>query len=232
MRTRLIELTCLLNSAVKCPMSGKRGNYALYWKQLTGRSILGLLNWPSVLNRTITNFWGFWCLSTRVHPTGTDVWLLYLFFPSELPVNRGEHWCHRCPGSRCIFSQWWGWVQTSTHPLGHRWCRPSSRHTGKDSCQESHAGNASKAAELMGTLQINIVSSLFISLWLKWQIVFGNELTIRKEKLGCSNICLRMQWLLYRLRKVKWKQSQCTKTRGVSTNNKRCCHLSEETILT
>lgn len=70
MRTRSIELTCLLNSAVKCPMSGKRGNYAPYWKQLTGRSILGLFNWPSVLKRTITNFWGFGVCPPECIPLG------------------------------------------------------------------------------------------------------------------------------------------------------------------
>lgn len=124
----------LVNFSLKVPLSGK---CAQYWKRLAGQSILGCPFDPQCcINRHQLCGFGV-CL--RVHHVMKDVWPLYLFFPSELPVIQGERWCPRCPGSKCISSQWWGWVQTSTHPLGHRLCRPSSHHRGKDSCQESHA---------------------------------------------------------------------------------------------
>lgn len=72
----------------------------------------------------------------------------YLSFPSEPPEIQGVRWCPPSPGSRRTSSQWWGWVRTSTRPLGRRWCRPWSRRTETGSCKHTHTLQTWAAARL------------------------------------------------------------------------------------
>ena len=101
-------------------------------------------------------------------------------YPSWLPGSWGGRWCRRCLGSRCISSQWWGWVQTSTRPRGRRWCTPWSPRTGRGCCQTPRSGiNMNNQSGLVsGQWVWNARDSVWIYHW--FHLYHYKSLTLNK----------------------------------------------------